>query len=110
MDRGGGPGGGGLDGVVAKGEGVEARLRGKGGEEGEGWHGGEVEAAGGAGRGVVVVGGEVAVAIGVGAGGGDVRGVKNVGVDEVELEAEGLEWGVLGMGRERSGAGGLHLF
>ena len=32
-----------------------------------------------------VVGGEVAVAVGVRAGGGDVRGVEDVGVDEVEL-------------------------
>lgn len=80
----GGPVAGGLDGVVTEGEGREARLGGEA-EEGEGGHGGEVEAAWGAGRAVVVVGREVAVAVGVGAGGGDVGGVEHVGVDEVEL-------------------------
>ena len=83
-----GPAGGRLDGMVA-----ELGKRGKGTaawskasrKVGHHWHIRKIEAARGARLGVVSVHRKMAIAIGVGAGGGNVRGVKDVGVDKGEL-------------------------
>ena len=81
------PASGHLDSVVAEvGEAGEAGGRDEAGCEAiHGGHVGEVETAWGTALQVVVVGREVAVAVGVGARGGDVSGIEDVAVDEVEL-------------------------
>lgn len=82
------PAAGGSDGMVAE---ILERIR-KRVLRGETWgevvhhgHVGEVEAAWGAGIEVVVVHWEMAVAIGVGARGSNVRGIKDVCIDKIEL-------------------------